>query len=236
MTNTRKGILAAAAVAALAPSVASRPASAAGADDGPDTCLVGWVWREAFAGDHVCVTPAVRTQARADNAAAASRVDPRGAYGPRSCVQGYVWREARRGDYVCVTPATRAQARADNAAAASRRNAVIATYSAWSPYARSCDGDVCSTAEAEGQHQVVVSRVNVGRVWLGLYRRGAARPIWGRYVNATAAAGRPGGVAVFRTDLLLCAGRTPNAYFRAKDMTSGRWSATKAVATGCNTL
>jgi hypothetical protein len=33
----------------------------------------GFVWREAVAGDHVCVTPTTRDQARADNTAAATR-------------------------------------------------------------------------------------------------------------------------------------------------------------------
>lgn len=41
---------------------------------GPHTCIQGYVWREAFAGDDVCVTTSQRTQAANDNAAAASRV------------------------------------------------------------------------------------------------------------------------------------------------------------------
>jgi hypothetical protein len=41
---------------------------------GKFTCLQGFVWREAFNGDTVCVTPATRAQAAADNAAAAQRV------------------------------------------------------------------------------------------------------------------------------------------------------------------
>jgi hypothetical protein len=40
---------------------------------GPDTCKQGYVWREAFDGDHVCVTPEIRTEAAADNATAESR-------------------------------------------------------------------------------------------------------------------------------------------------------------------
>jgi hypothetical protein len=39
---------------------------------GPDTCRQGYVWREASPGDHVCVKPETRDQARADNAAARS--------------------------------------------------------------------------------------------------------------------------------------------------------------------
>jgi hypothetical protein len=53
----------------LAPAFAT-PAFAA--DYGPDTCLNGFVWREAYPGDHVCVTPATRSQAAANNAQAAA--------------------------------------------------------------------------------------------------------------------------------------------------------------------
>jgi hypothetical protein len=98
----------------------------AGADPlpyGPDTCVQGFVWREAGPGDVVCVTPATRDQAASDNAAASGRVDPNGAYGPNSCKQGFVWREAYGGDVVCVTPAVRSQASNDNGAAASRKAA-----------------------------------------------------------------------------------------------------------------
>jgi hypothetical protein len=35
--------------------------------------VYGYVWREAFAGDHVCVTGATRSQAWADNAQAGAR-------------------------------------------------------------------------------------------------------------------------------------------------------------------
>lgn len=40
---------------------------------GPDTCKQGYVWREAFVNDHVCVVPQSRSAAKADNAVAASR-------------------------------------------------------------------------------------------------------------------------------------------------------------------
>jgi hypothetical protein len=87
-----------------------------------DTCLQGYVWREAVPGDHVCVTPETRTQAAQDNSLAASRRSPTGgAYGPDTCLQGYVWREAVPGDHVCVTPETRTQAADDNSQAASRQ-------------------------------------------------------------------------------------------------------------------
>lgn len=99
-------------------------ASAFAQSGAPATCRQGYVWREAFAGDYVCVTPAARAQAWQDNGQAATRRQPGGgAYGPNTCVQGYVWREAGPGDLVCVTPATRAQAAADNREAAGRRAA-----------------------------------------------------------------------------------------------------------------
>jgi hypothetical protein len=93
----------------------------AGASD-PDTCIQGYVWREAVPGDHVCVTPATRAQATEDNQLADSRRSPTGGdFGPDTCLQGYVWREAVPGDHVCVTPGTRAQATEDNQLADSRR-------------------------------------------------------------------------------------------------------------------
>ena len=43
---------------------------------GPDTCLQGYVWREAYSSsDHVCVTGDVRSQAADDNAHAAERLE-----------------------------------------------------------------------------------------------------------------------------------------------------------------
>jgi|SRR5688572_1777809 len=88
---------------------------------GPDTCISGYVWREAIPGDNVCVTPATRSQTAYDNSQAAARRDPTGVYGSNTCISGFVWREAYDGDVTCVTPATRAQARYDNSQAAYRR-------------------------------------------------------------------------------------------------------------------
>jgi hypothetical protein len=86
-----------------------------------DICRPGFVWREAFPGDRVCVTPETRARAQFDNSQAAARRDPKGAFGPDTCIPGFVWREARPGDHVCVTPETRAQTAADNRAAPFRR-------------------------------------------------------------------------------------------------------------------
>src|SRR4051794_3305590 len=97
------------------------------------TCLKGYVWREAVTNDHVCVTPAVRTQTQQDNGLADSRRNPNGGpYGPDTCLVGYVWREAVANDHVCVTGATREQARSDNAAADSRRKAIGTTIDKYS--------------------------------------------------------------------------------------------------------
>ena len=97
-------------------------ASLAHATHHPDACKEGFVWREAFPDDHVCVTPEVREQAARDNRLAASRREPHGgAFGPDTCKPGFVWREARPDDHVCVTPEVREQAALDNREAASRR-------------------------------------------------------------------------------------------------------------------
>lgn len=160
-------------------------------------------------------------------------------YGPNTCLNGYVWREAFVGDTVCVTPATRAQTRADNAAAERRRNSILATLSTWAtPFTSTCrDEIICSTTNDGGiiHHKVIVTNVNLGRTYLGLYQSGSTKPIAWWYVAATTAPGGVGGVATFKTDRLLCGG-APNAYFRVKDLTSGRWSARKPVRTGCSTL
>ena len=38
-----------------------------------DTCINGYVWREAFADDHVRVSPETRTKAAVDNSQTANR-------------------------------------------------------------------------------------------------------------------------------------------------------------------
>lgn len=89
---------------------------------GEDTCKQGYVWRDAFAGDHVCVSGQTRQQAISDNA----QFIVRSLFPSPICQQGWVWREARTGDFVCVTGQTREQARADNVEAASRRDPACA--------------------------------------------------------------------------------------------------------------
>jgi hypothetical protein len=98
--------------------VAPSPAQAAPASD---ICVSGYVWREAVAGDRVCVTPQTRSLASDDNSQARLRLDPKGAYGPYTCVSGYVWRTVVPNDLVCVLPSTRSQAAYDNSQAPFRR-------------------------------------------------------------------------------------------------------------------
>jgi hypothetical protein len=132
--------LAAAASASVLMVFTGSTASAVG-DYGPDTCLEGYTWRETIPTDHVCVTPAVRAQVQADNAAAADRRWGSG------CQPDYTWRGAvatgeadleaavsfayatgqdptvyvpahfdalAANDHVCVTSAVRSQTIADN--------------------------------------------------------------------------------------------------------------------------
>ena len=89
---------------------------------GPDTCRQGYVWREAFPGDHVCVTPETRQQAFYDNYYAAARRQPGGgAVRTGHLPPGLRLARGVPGDHVCVTPDTRARAAADNRQAAARR-------------------------------------------------------------------------------------------------------------------
>ena len=105
-----RAVLAVVATAAITVLPGTTPASAD--TRGPDECRMGYVWREATAGDHLCVTPGVRTRTRAENAQAAQRREPGGGpYGPDTCRQGFVWRETRPDDHVCVTPDVRTEAR-----------------------------------------------------------------------------------------------------------------------------
>jgi hypothetical protein len=103
--------------------LAATPASADPLPYGPDTCIQGYVWREARAGDTVCVTSEMRAIIAQQNGTSGANKDPNAGSGPQSCSQGYVWREAFDGDTICVTPDFRAQVKGDNAAASSRKAA-----------------------------------------------------------------------------------------------------------------
>ena len=118
------------------------------------TCMEGYVFRLIRSSDKVCVTPASKAQADADNAAAASH-KATAVYGPDTCASGYVWRGAFANDHVCVTPDVHTQAAADNAAAASRwTSGAYGPHTCISGYvwreATSGD-DVCVTPDVHSQ-------------------------------------------------------------------------------------
>lgn len=88
----------------------------------PTRCASGFVWREAVAGDRVCVTPESRARVADETRTAAERREPGGgAYGPNTCRSGFVWRAATPEDLVCVTPARRDEVAEENARAGARR-------------------------------------------------------------------------------------------------------------------
>ena len=89
---------------------------------GPEQCKPGLVWRDAVAGDHVCVSGDVHAQAIDDNSHAAERKLP----GSDTCLAGFVWREATTSDHVCVTVPVRSATWADNTAGPSRRDPACA--------------------------------------------------------------------------------------------------------------
>ncbi|MFI6453847.1 hypothetical protein ACIBF6_20080 [Streptosporangium amethystogenes] len=86
--------------------------------DATTKCLEGYDYREAVAGDKVCVTPAAREQARIDNYDAPRWVD----YETGGCLHVRRWRLITPDDHVCITPETEQQIIADNQAAPSRTN------------------------------------------------------------------------------------------------------------------
>lgn len=78
---------------------------------GQDACAYGYIWRNLFEGDTVCITSARYNEYRQENSDDSIYKAP----GSTFCLQGYVWRDAYNGDTICVTPALRDQAAADNA-------------------------------------------------------------------------------------------------------------------------
>ncbi|MFJ6761100.1 hypothetical protein ACIQNK_39615 [Streptomyces sp. NPDC091273] len=71
---------------------------------GPSSCEQGYVWRDKYDGDSICVTPQERQWYRDSNP---HRQPGGGAYGPSTCSPGYVWRDSYDGDTQCVTPEER---------------------------------------------------------------------------------------------------------------------------------
>jgi hypothetical protein len=209
---------------------------------GPNTCLEGWVWRQAVADDYVCVTPATRTQTEQDNAAAASRVNPAGGpFGPNTCSNGYVWRQAVPTDYVCVLPATRSQAVADNAQAANRRASLDLWVTAWAPEQPPCTGPVCS--EPSGGEapllQVNGDHFNYGSVLVGIFSLADNTPL--QPVVTVQGRSQPpyvGGAIYAQLNIAYCSGSSnpPNAMIQAFDEDSACFSQPFHVYTECTFL
>lgn len=205
----------------------------------PAPCLMGYVWRQAVAGDYVCVTPATRAQAAADNAAAASRVNPQGGpWGPNTCYYGWVWRGVTSTDYVCVTPDTRAQVQADNAQAANRELLMRLWLSDWDPTPPPpCTGPVCSTGGNGGPlFQVNGENFNFGKVMLVVRSDSDNSIVWTAIVTAQTYTGFNGAALYAQSPLLDCTTdpyATPNDYLQAYDEVSGSWSARLPVNSDC---
>ncbi|HTW02197.1 MAG TPA: hypothetical protein VMF87_17990 [Streptosporangiaceae bacterium] len=206
-------------------------------------CLQGYVWRQAFAGDYVCVTPGNRAQAAADNADALSRVQPGGgAYGTYTCQQGYVWRQVVPDDYVCVTPAVRTQAAYDNSEANNRVALLSLWMSDWtppsSPPQQNCSGGVCTTTSGgwDGPNfQINGDHFNFGPVLLQI-RGSNGTVLWSQTVNATSYPGFPGAALYAQTQIGDCSGvpgTTDNDYAIAYDAVSHRWSNSVPIDSDC---
>ena len=196
---SRRGVVALVAAALSIAAALASPATPARADGdfGPDTCLNGFVWREAVPTDHVCVIPAVRTQTQQDNSLAASRRSPSGGpFGPDTCRSGFVWREAFASDRVCVTPATREQARSDNANAAPRRNEIRTRL---------------FVSSVSRRLIVRADRINIGLARVGLFNSVTRRTILSWRVSVPPNSAAPGGLLNVSTSAFQCTGAT-NAY------------------------
>jgi hypothetical protein len=94
-------------------------------------CKPGFVPRNAYAGDVVCVSPQRRQEVANENRDAASHRSPvGGASGANTCLPGFVWRLAVPADLVCVSPDARDKAAEDNADAASHVAAAASSAAA----------------------------------------------------------------------------------------------------------
>jgi len=183
----------------------------------PDVpCLIGYVWRQAYNGDYVCVTPATRAQAAADDAAADSRIQQGGgAYGPYTCVQGYVWRQVVPDDYTCVIPAVRTEAAYDNSQAGNRVALLHLWVTDW------------VAGEFTRDIQINGNLFNTGQVLLEVRRSSDGTVMWEQQVASVPEAGLPGAAVTDLTQITDCSALpnpTYNYYVIAEDIASGRWS------------
>jgi hypothetical protein len=141
---------------------------------------------------------------------------------------------------VCVTPATRTQTAADNAQAANRRASLNIWMSTWAP-GPNCNGDVCSINSDSDipRFQINGDHFNLAPVTVGVYRASDGSAIWQTSLTASARSGYVAGSFAVQADVIDC-GLDPaaqtNAYLRAYDSVSDRWSSEISVKTGCTVL
>jgi hypothetical protein len=226
----------------IIPIVTAIPSPSGTIGDPNVPCLQGYVWRKAYSGDYVCVTPANRTQAATDNAAALSRVQSGGgAYGKYTCIQGYVWRQVVSDDYTCVTPAVRSQAWYDNSQAANRVALFNLWVTDWTPPSQpenNCNGDVCQTTSGgwDGPNfQVNGDAFNFGQVLVQI-RSNSGQVLWSQTVTDGSYSGYSGGSFGVQTQVGDCSsvpGTTNNVYVIAYDEVSGRWSNELPIDSDC---
>ncbi|HEY6279935.1 MAG TPA: hypothetical protein VIX86_26795, partial [Streptosporangiaceae bacterium] len=228
------------------PVVTSLPSPSGTIGDPDVPCLNGYVWRQAFAGDYVCVTPDVQAQAAADNAAATSRIAAGGgAYAQYTCQQGYVWRQTVPDDYTCVTPDVRAQAAADNAQAGNRVALLQLWLTDWTPPAQqpqeNCSNGTCTTTEGgwDGPNfKINGDHFNFGHVVVQI-RSNSGALLWSAISTAGTYPGYAGGAFGAQTGIGDCSsvpGTTKNDYAIAFDTWSGRWSNKVPLDSDCASL
>jgi len=143
-------------------------------------CQSGFVWRNAFSGDTICVSVQRRDQVAGENArAAANREAGGGASGPNTCRQGFVWRVANPRDLVCVTPESRELVAQENANphahVAAAAPAAAAQTTEWSPWKRAEDSEFRYRFEFDPRKQgdvtaIVEIRNRVSQAWEGAAR------------------------------------------------------------------
>lgn len=199
------------------------------------------MWREAYPNDHVCVTPATRTQAASDNAAAASRRQPGGGpFGPDTCKQGYVWREAIPTDHVCVTPTIRTQTKADNDQAATRKASLNVWLTHWFP-PPDCHDGVCSTTSDSDipRFKINGDHFNLASINVGIYRSKDNSVIWQKAITATSHTGFVAGSFGLQANVIDCVGAPKavnDAYVKVYDSVSTRSSSPIFIKTSCSVL
>lgn len=144
-------------------------------------CQSGFVWRNAFSGDTICVSGQRRDQVANENSRAAANRNPAGGeFGPNTCRQGFVWRVARPADQVCVTSESRDLVAQENAnphahVAAAGSSGPAPQLTDWSPWKRAEDSEFRYRFEFDPKRQgdvtaMVEIKNRVSESWDGAAR------------------------------------------------------------------